>query len=184
MISHSPPWLAFFVSRRATPRAVVMAYDMARVLRDAGVAVAGGFDAPVERDCLTFLLRGGQPVLVMPARPLERFRPPAAWASAVAEGRLRLESPFPPDERGSPLANARRRNVALADRASAVLIAHAHPGGGVERLALDLLGTRTKLVYTVDLPEHYALIAAGARPITPEAIPEHLADYRTFPDGR
>ena len=161
-----------------------MAYDVARALRDAGVGVAGGFDAPVERDCLNFLLRGRQPVLVMPARPLERFRPPAAWATAMADGRLRLESPFHADERGSPLANARRRNIALAERASAVLIAHAHPGGGVERLALDLLHRRTKPIYTLDLPEHHALIAAGARAITPETIPEQLADYRTLPNGR
>lgn len=168
------PWLGFFVSRRATPRAVVMAYDIARALRDAGVAVAGGFDAPVERDCLTFLLRGSQPVLVMPARPLERFRPPAAWTTAIADGRLHLESPFHADERGSPLANARRRNIALAERASAVLIAHAHPGGGVERLALDLLAQRRKAVYTLDLPEHHPLITAGARPLHPDKVPIDL----------
>jgi hypothetical protein len=153
-----------------------MAYDMARALRDAGVAVAGGFDAPVERDCLTFLLRGRQPVLVMPARPLERFRPPASWATAIEEGRLRLESPFPADERGSPLANARRRNVALAERAGSVLVAYANPGGGVERLSLDLLARSVKPVYALDLAENQRLIDAGAKPIRPESLPSGLRD--------
>lgn len=82
-----------------------------------------------------------------------------------------LESPFPPDKRGTPIANARRRNRALANRAAAVLIAYAHPGGSVERLALDLLAARAKLVWTLDLPENAALLAAGARPLTPAALP-------------
>ena len=56
-----------------------------------------------------------------------------ACTAAIAEGRLRIEGSFPADERGSPLAKARRRDVALADPASAVLIAHAHPGRSVER---------------------------------------------------
>lgn len=171
----APGYLAFFVSRQATPRAVVGAYDLARALRDAGVAVAGGFDAPVERDCLKFLLRGTQPVLVMPARPLERFRPPAAWKTALVEGRLILESPFPPGERGSPLANARARNRAVAGRAAAVLVVYAHPKGGVERLVLDLLGRESaKPVWTLDLPENAALLKAGARPLTPDALPAHF----------
>lgn len=151
-----------------------MAYDTARALRDAETPVAGGFVAPVERDCLEFLLRGRQPVLVMPARPLERFRPPAAWATAITEGRLMLESPFSPDERGSPLANARRRNEALADRAAALLIAYGHPGGGVERLALGVLAKGVKPVYAFDLPENGALLKAGARPLDPASLPVDL----------
>ena len=165
-----PPWLALFISRRVTPRAVVGAYDVARGLRDAGVAIAGGFDAPVERDCLRFLLRGTQPLLVMPARPLARFRPPATWAAALADGRLRLESPFREDELGTPLANARTRNRALADRATAVLVAYAHPGGGVERLALAVLREGAKPVWTLDLPENAAMITAGAQPLNPSGI--------------
>lgn len=151
-----------------------MAYDVARALRDAGVAVAGGFDAPVERDCLPFLLRGRQPILVMPARPLERFRPPASWAEALAEGRLRLESPFSADERGSPLANARRRNAALAERAAVVLIGYAHPGGAVGRLAFALLRSGTKPVYALDLPENAPLLNAGARSLRPDALSKDL----------
>jgi hypothetical protein len=149
-----------------------MAYDTARAIRDAGVAVAGGFDAPVERDCLKFLLRGRQPILVMPARPLERFRSPASWAEAIGDGRLRLESIFDPGHRGTPLANARARNRALAERAAAVLIAYASPDGAVERLALDLLARPRRPVYVLDLPENSVLLAAGGRPCRPNALPQ------------
>ena len=51
-------YLGLIISRRASPLSVVIAYDLARALRDAGVPVAGGFDARVKRDCLDLLLRG------------------------------------------------------------------------------------------------------------------------------
>lgn len=165
------PYLALLVSRRASPLSVVIAYDLARALRDAAVPVAGGFDAPVERDCLDLLLRGRQPVLVMLARPRARFRPPPAWTAALRDGRLRLESPFEAEERGSPLANAKRRNEALADRCAGLLVVHAHPGGGVERLALSVLAAGRKPVFTPDIPANRALLAAGAHPLPRGALP-------------
>jgi predicted Rossmann fold nucleotide-binding protein DprA/Smf involved in DNA uptake len=165
------PYLGFLVSRRASPLSILVAYDLARALRDAGVPVAGGFDAPVEHDCLDLLLRGQQPVLVVLARPLARFRPPASWATAMRDGRLHLTSPFAPEERGSPLANAWRRNQALADRCAGLLIVHAHPGGGVERLALSVLAQGQKPVFTPDIPANRALLAAGALPLPRNALP-------------
>lgn len=164
-------YLALLVSRRASPLSVVIAYDLARALRDAGVPVAGGFDAPVERDCLDLLLRGRQPVLVMLARPLDRFRPPRGWLDAIREGRLALESPFAAEDRGSPLGNARRRNEALADRCAGLLIVHAHPGGGVERLALAVLAQGQKPVFTPDIPANRALLSAGAHPLPRGELP-------------
>ncbi len=40
---------------------VLKTYDMARAMRDAGVPVIGGFQMPVETECLRLLLRGNQP---------------------------------------------------------------------------------------------------------------------------
>lgn len=164
-------YLAILVSRRASPLSVVIAYDLARALRDACIPVAGGFDAPVERDCLELLLRGQQPVLVMLARPRSRFRPPPAWTEALRDGRLHLESPFAAEERGSPLANAKRRNEALVDRCEGLLVVHAHPGGGVERLALSVLAAGQKPVFTPDIPANSALLSAGAHPLPRGALP-------------
>lgn len=166
-----PRYLALFVSRRASPLSVLVAYDLARALRDAAVPIVGGFDAPVERDCLDLLLRGQQPVLVVVARPLARFRPPTSWAAALRDGRLRLMSPFAPEERGSPLANARRRNEAVAERSAGLLVVHASPGGGVERLALSALAKRHKPVFVPDIPANRALLSAGAQPLPRGALP-------------
>jgi hypothetical protein len=38
---------------------IVQAYDMAVALRDARVALIGGFHSPMEKECLRLLLRGG-----------------------------------------------------------------------------------------------------------------------------
>ncbi len=43
---------------------VIKTLDAIRELRDAGVIVAGGFHSPMEQDCLDFLLRGDQAVVI------------------------------------------------------------------------------------------------------------------------
>ena len=50
------------------------AIAVCRILRDAGVAVIGGFHSPIEKDCLDLLLRGTQPVIICPARNIENMR--------------------------------------------------------------------------------------------------------------
>lgn len=117
----------------------------------------------MERDCLNFLLHVTHPILVMPARPLELFRPPEAWSGAIAEGRMILESSFLANKRGIPIANARTRDCALACRAASALIAYAHLYGGVKRMALDLIASRKKLVWMLDLRRTAVLLVAGAR---------------------
>src|SRR5690348_12573481 len=79
------PALALFCSIACPGDVILQTYDLARDLRDAGVTVAGGFHAPMERECLHLLLRGTQPIVVCPARE---------WRAPLAEGRLLLLSPF------------------------------------------------------------------------------------------
>ena len=54
----------------------------------------GGFHTPMEKECLAILLRGKQPVIICPARSLERMRLPSGWLPGLSEGRLLLLSPF------------------------------------------------------------------------------------------
>jgi hypothetical protein len=62
----SNPLLGLLCSIRCPGRVIVQTYDLARALRDAGVPVIGGFHSPMEKECLDFLLRGKQPVVVYP----------------------------------------------------------------------------------------------------------------------
>src|SRR5216117_488267 len=86
--------LALFCSVKCPGNLILQTYDLARALRDAGVTVISGFHSPMEKECLTLLLRGAQPVIVCPARSIERMRVPAVWKAQLAEGRLLLLSPF------------------------------------------------------------------------------------------
>ncbi len=61
------PLTAFFCSARCAGDLILKTYDLARSMRDAGVAVIGGFQIPMERECLRLLLRGTQPVVICPA---------------------------------------------------------------------------------------------------------------------
>src|SRR4051794_7510282 len=62
--------LGFFCSRKCPGSVIIQAYDLAVALRDAGVPVIGGFQAPIEQEVLTILLRGRQPVVWCPARAI------------------------------------------------------------------------------------------------------------------
>lgn len=62
---------------------VIKTFDAIRELRDAGIPVAGGFHSPMEKECLEFLLRGQQPVIVVLAKGLGRPRLPEPWRTAL-----------------------------------------------------------------------------------------------------
>ena len=49
--------LALFCSVKCPGHLILQTYDLAQALREAGVAVIGGFHSPVECECLTVLLR-------------------------------------------------------------------------------------------------------------------------------
>ena len=155
------PLTALFCSARCPGDLILRTYDLARALREAGTPVIGGFQTPMERECLRLLLRGGQPVVICPARSLENMRLPAAWRPALAAGSLLALSPFPGRRRRATAATAEQRNDLVAALAARVFIAHAAPGGKTEALARRLAATGKPLL-TLDGPANANLLALGA----------------------
>jgi hypothetical protein len=155
------PWptLGLLCSVQCPGSVILRLYDLVRALRDAGVVVVGGFQSPMERECLDLLLRGSQPVIVCTARVRKTL--PSGWKAAIAEGRLRLISPPGATGARTTAAMAERRNAFVANMADAVLIAYASPGGKTERLASGLI-TTGKPLYTIDDPANDRLLALGA----------------------
>lgn len=121
--------LALFCSERCPGDLIIKACVIATALRDASVSVISGFHSAVERECLRILLRGGQPVVVCPARSLERMRLPAEWRDPIRQGRLLLVSPFAVKQNRMTAALAAQRNEFVVALAHAVLIVYADPGG-------------------------------------------------------
>jgi len=89
------PCLGLICSVQCPGSVIMKTFDAIRELRDAGVVVAGGFHSPMEKECLDFLLRGHQPVIMCPAKHAPRQRISRNWRTAIDDGRLLIVSPFP-----------------------------------------------------------------------------------------
>ena len=132
--------LAFFCSVRCPGDLILQTYDLARQLRDAGIVIISGFHSPMEKECLSLLLRGTQPVIWCPAKRLTVNRLPKEYAEPISEGRLLMLSPFGERIKRARQDIARIRNEfagALADR---IFVAYAAPGGKTESFCQKVLG--------------------------------------------
>ncbi len=155
------PLTALFCSNRCPGDLILKTYDLARTMRDAGVPAVGGFQTPMERECLRLLLRGSQPVVVCPARGIYNMRIPRDWRPALDKGRLLVLSPFPATVRRPTAKLAAQRNELVASLASRVFIAHAASGSKTEAFARNL-AVMGKRLLTLPSPANRNLIDAGA----------------------
>jgi predicted Rossmann fold nucleotide-binding protein DprA/Smf involved in DNA uptake len=126
---------ALFCSARCPGDAILRTYDQAARWRDAGRCVISGFHSPIERECLSILLRGKPPVIICPARSLEKLSIPPGWKTPLNEGRLLILSCLPPSHHRATAELATRRNQFVAALADEVWFAHIAPGGQTEQLA-------------------------------------------------
>jgi predicted Rossmann fold nucleotide-binding protein DprA/Smf involved in DNA uptake len=153
--------IGILCSRRAPGPVVIATHDWARAARDASIPVIGGFQSPMERDALRFLLRGEQPVIICPARGISSYRMPAEWRKPIDSGRLAVVSPFADRHRRMTAQLAAERNRFVAAVAAGLLIAHASPGGVLETLHSEIIHWG-KPIFTFDHPANSSLISAGA----------------------
>lgn len=164
--------IGFFCSESAPGDAILGTYDLALALRDAGLTFIGGFQSPMEKEFLTFVLRSTASVIICPARGIARMRLPATWRTPLETGRLLLLSPFPDKIRRPTHQTATQRNALVADMATSLLVPHAAPGGKVERLCEDALA-RASAVYTLTGPNP-RLAELGATKCPVAALPSLL----------
>jgi len=115
------PLTALFCSNRCPGDLILKTYDLARALRDASAPVIGGFQTPMEKECLRLLLRGDQPIVICPARGINNMRIPRAWRPALDDGRLLILSPFPASIKRPTAALAARRNEFVSTLAQSLL---------------------------------------------------------------
>jgi predicted Rossmann fold nucleotide-binding protein DprA/Smf involved in DNA uptake len=126
--------LGFLCSTRCPGDFILKSYDLARSWRDNKVGVIGGFHSPMEKECLDFLLRGTQPLVICPARGLEKMRISKVWEKSLAEGQLLVVSPFPGKYRRPTIALGIERNAFVATLADELFIPYAQLGGKVAQL--------------------------------------------------
>ena len=165
----SEPLTALFCSSRCPGDLILQSYDLAKALREAGVPVIGGFQTPLEKECLRLLLRGTQPIVICPARGIENMRVPRGWRLALDDGRLLLLSPFPSTHHRPTAELSAQRNDLVASLATRVFIAHAAPGGKTETFARKLAYAGKPLV-TLAGPANANLVGSETRVVRPTDV--------------
>jgi predicted Rossmann fold nucleotide-binding protein DprA/Smf involved in DNA uptake len=161
--------LAFFCSIKCPGHLILKTYDLAQHLKEAGVTVIGGFHSPIERECLTILLRGKQPVIVCPARSIKGLRMRRVYIKPLEEGRLLFLSPFKESQRRNTVDTAMERNRFVAAVADAVFVAHASPNSKMEKVCHEVLKL-VKPLYTFESEANKFLINIGAKPLSPNDL--------------
>jgi len=167
------PFLALFCSIKCSEAIILQTYALARALRDAGVTVISGFHSPMEKECLTILLQGIQPVIYCPARSIENLRLHADWKTALHEERLLLLSPFAEKQHRPTTNRAKERNRLVAALADVIFVAYADPAGKTERFCQDVLAWGKPLL-TLDHSENAGLLALGATAVRPDQVSKRL----------
>jgi hypothetical protein len=127
----------------------------------------------MEKESLEFLLRGSQPVVICPARSLDRMRVPPTWRAGINVQRVLVVSPFTNAHRRVTSNLAEERNNLVASLAKAVVVLYATPGGRIDRLCREMMADGGT-VWTLDLPDNADIIRAGARPATPDGLGQIL----------
>ena len=151
---------AFFCSRRCPAAVVLKSYDWARERRQEKRCVISGNHSPIEKDVLHYLLKGEQPIILALARGLKKRLEPEL-ATALANNRLLIITPFSSIVIRVTQETANKRNELMAELAEEIFVAYAQPGGNVERLVMKWL-KKSKKVLTWDIPENRLLIEAVA----------------------
>ena len=160
---------AFFCSTKCPGDLIVKNYDIAQILRDAGMTVISGFHSPMERESLTILLRGAQPVIICPARSIYNMRINKEYKKPLKDGRLLFLSPFDENQRRISAKTSHYRNLFVAALSAAVLVVHAGPGSKTESFCKEILSWQ-KPIYTFDSDYNKNLIKMGARPVNMDNI--------------
>jgi len=169
--AHRAPTLALFCSVKCPGNLILQTYDLAQNLRQADVPVIGGFHSPMERECLTILLRGTQPIIVCPARSITGMRLRSEYKKPLNAGQLLLLSPFDEKQRRPTVQMALYRNQFVAALADEIFVAHAEPNSKTEQFCREVLAWQ-KPLYTLKSDANANLIALGAKQVSPDNLSE------------
>lgn len=161
--------LAFFCSVKCPGSLILKVYDLSQSLKQAGVTVVGGFHSPIERECLTILLRGSQPMIICPARSIKGMRIRAEYKKPLEQGRLLMLSPFKESERRNTIETAMDRNRFVAALADSVFVVYASANSKMEKFCYEVLKL-SKPLYTFESDANKSLINIGAKPLDPNDL--------------
>lgn len=157
---------------------ILRIYDLMRDLRNEGITVVSGFHSPLEKECLSILLRGKCGIVICYARSLPA-RVPAEFRTPIDEGRLLLLSAFKEGQEHITRMSSAARNRQVADLGDALFIPYATPSGMVEGICREAIASGRQ-VLTFDGDPGASLRAIGAKAIPLSGI---AVLVRSLPDN-
>ena len=160
---------AIFCSTKCPGDLIVKTYDLTQILRDAGMTVISGFHSPMERECLTILLRGAQPVIICPARSINNMRINKEYKKPLKDGRLLFLSPFDENQQRISAKRSHYRNLFVAALSAAAFVIHASTASKTEAFCKEIISWQ-KPIYTFESDYNKNLIKMGARPVNMDNI--------------
>jgi predicted Rossmann fold nucleotide-binding protein DprA/Smf involved in DNA uptake len=152
--------VAVFCSNKCPGNIILKTHDLMRQIRGKGNTVISGFHSAVERECLNILLKGREPVIICPARSIDKMRIKTEYKKPLEDGRLLIVSPFTGKEKRISSERALRRNYFVAAIATTVFIPYAAPKSKTEMFCRELLKWK-KQVYTIDDAKNMRLMEEG-----------------------
>jgi len=155
------PKTAFLCSRKVPASIVLKSFDWAREMCQIQRCVISGNHSQIEKDVFHFLLKGKQPLILALARGLKQRIEPELEV-ALSNNRFVIVTPFAKTIKRVTEQTAGKRNSMMAEMADELFIAYAQPGGNVERLVLNQLINRKKVV-VFDVVENKHLLELGAK---------------------
>lgn len=127
--------VAFFASSITASLSVMPALDWAsEVAKQEDIAVCSGFQSPLERDILPYLLRGKCGIIVALNRGIYK-KIPEKYRDAYESGRILFLSLQTGSATRPSRAAAERRNLYLADIADSLVFASLSPHSSLHPLA-------------------------------------------------
>jgi len=125
----------------------------------------------MEREFLTILLRGAQPVIICPARSINNMRINREYKKPLKDGRLLFLSPFDENQRRISAKRSHYRNLFVAAMSAAVFVIHAGTDSKTEAFCKETLSWQ-KPIYTFDSDYNKNLIEMGAQPVNIDNVSE------------
>jgi len=107
------------------------------MMRDEGKCVISGFQSPIEKDVLLYLLRGRQPLIIVLARGLKHKIEPEL-KSHLNNGRLLILSPFDRAIKRITAKIAFERNRVMIEIADSIVEGFCRPDGGISKLLQEI----------------------------------------------
>lgn len=126
------PKTAFLSSRKISSEAILKCYDWATEQRDKGICVIGGFHSKIEKDVLSFLIKGKQPIIMVQGRGIYKVMPKEI-EQALHENRLLIISVAPNALRHSE-KTAYKRNKYIIGQAEKIVIGSLDKNGMLYQL--------------------------------------------------